>query len=145
MQGYFGRNLAVRKAAKSKNRRLMSQMGKSEAIISDMGDTIRNSLLRAADTISGCYGNQNDFENLKEIGKLFHLEGDFGNTQKECGNLENLKNVGDFDEEKGSSTSEGKVREMQNLQRRIKKLQREIETWGVQRGDRWSIKISAGN
>ena len=82
MQGEYGENLAVRKAAKSKNKRLMSKMGKSEAIISDMKDAIRNSLLRAADTISGCVGNKNDFGNLKEIDKLFHLEDVFGNLQK---------------------------------------------------------------
>ena len=39
-QGDFCGNLAVRQVAKSKNRRLMSKMGKPEAIISDMEDAI---------------------------------------------------------------------------------------------------------
>ena len=36
------------------------------------------------------------FDNLEEMEKLLHLEGDFGNLQKECDNLENLKNVTGF-------------------------------------------------
>ena len=67
MKGDFGKNLAVRNVAKTKNRRLMSKMEKSKAIISDMEDAIQNSLLRVADTISGCPGEKIDFENLKEI------------------------------------------------------------------------------
>ena len=47
------------------------------------------------------FRKQNDFGNLEEIDKLFHLEGDFGNMQKECGNLRNLENVADVEEEKG--------------------------------------------
>ena len=74
-------------------------MGKSKAIISVMGGPGRNSLLRVAGSIPGCSGCENDFENLKEIGKLYHLEGDFENMRKECDNLENLKNVDDFEEE----------------------------------------------
>ena len=58
-------------------------MGKSNAIISAMEDTVRKSLLRVADPISGCSGGQNDFGNLEEIGKLLHLEDDFGNLQKD--------------------------------------------------------------
>ena len=50
-QGDFVGNLAVREVARTKNQRLMSKMGQSEAIISDMKDTIRNSLLRLANTI----------------------------------------------------------------------------------------------
>ena len=75
-------------------------MDVSKAIISDMRGAIRNSLLRVANTISGCSGDENGFGNLEEIEKMFHLEGDFGNMQK-CDNLENLKNVADFDKEKG--------------------------------------------
>ena len=55
----------------TKNQRLMSQMGKFKAIISDMGDTIPNSLLRVENTISGCPGNRSDFGNLKGIEKCF--------------------------------------------------------------------------
>ena len=69
-------------------------MGKPESIISDMEDTVRNSLLRLADTISVCSGNKGDFENLKEVEKLFHLEGDFENLHNGCDNLENLKKCG---------------------------------------------------
>ena len=61
MKGDFGENLAVRRVAKSKNQRLVRKMGKSKAIISDMDDTIRNSLLRLVGTISGCPGDENGF------------------------------------------------------------------------------------
>ena len=57
------------------------KMGKFKAVIPGMKDTVRNSLLQVAKTISGCVGCKNDFGNLKEIGKLFHREGDFGNMQ----------------------------------------------------------------
>ena len=101
MQGDVGGNSAVREVAKSKNQGLMIKMGKSKAIISDMQDAVRNSLLRVANTIPGCVGNKNDFENLKGIKKLFHIEDDFENLQKECDNSENLKNVADFGKEEG--------------------------------------------
>ena len=71
MQGGCGENLAVRKVMESKNRRLMIKMGKYKAIISDMEDTIRNSLLRGANTIAGWPGNKIDFGNSKEIENCF--------------------------------------------------------------------------
>ena len=76
-QGDFGGNSAVRKVAKSKNRRLLIKMGEFKAITPDMDDAIRNSLLRVVDTISGCVGNENDFGNLKEIGKTVSYRGRF--------------------------------------------------------------------
>ena len=79
--------MAAGKVSKTKNPRLMSKMGKFKAIISDMGDKIQNSLLRVDGSISGCVGYKIDFGNLKEIKKLFHIEGDFGNLQKERDNL----------------------------------------------------------
>ena len=58
MQGDFGGNLAAGKVVKTENPTTLSKMGKSKAIISGMGDSIRNSLLRAANTISGCPGDK---------------------------------------------------------------------------------------
>ena len=77
MQDDFGANSAVRNVMKSKNQRLMIKMEKSKAIIPDMKDTIRNSLLRVANTISGCPGKKNGFENMKEIGKIDPSRGRF--------------------------------------------------------------------
>ena len=47
----------------------------------------------------GMRGIQRRCEKLKEIEMLFQLEDDFESTQKECGNLENLKNVADLGKE----------------------------------------------
>ena len=103
-------------------------MGKSNAIISAMEDTVRKSLLRVADPISGCSGGQNDFGNLEEIGKLFHLEGDFENSQKACDNPEKYQKCGRFRLRRGYSTTyEGKGKEMKNLQGRPNQLEKEIE------------------
>ena len=55
-----------------------------------------------------------------------HVEEDFGNIQKERGDLDVSKNVADFEEERDSSAATGKEREMKNLQGRIEKLQKEI-------------------
>ena len=77
MQGDLGGNLDVRKVSKTINPMMLSKMGKRKAIIPDMEDSIRNSLLRVADNISGCSGNKKRFRILKEIGRLYHLEGDF--------------------------------------------------------------------
>ena len=54
MHGGFGGNSAVRKVSETENPTMLSKMEKSKAIISGMKDPIRNSLLRAGDTISGC-------------------------------------------------------------------------------------------
>ena len=82
MQVDFGEKFSVRHVAQSKNQRCMSKMEKPNAIISDMQDAIRNSLFLVANTIYGRPdSDKNDFENLKEIAKLFHLEDDFGNLQ----------------------------------------------------------------
>ena len=56
MQGDFGEKSAVRKVVDTKNQRLTGTMDPGKSIISDTGDTIRNSLLRVANTISGCSG-----------------------------------------------------------------------------------------
>ena len=135
MQGDFGGNSAVRKVGKSKNPRLMSKMAKSKEIISDMEDASRNSLLRVADAISGCVGNKNDFGDLEEIGKLFHLEGDFGYLQKECGNSENLKNVADFDKAEGViQLRKGKKRQEESA-RQNKEVGERNRKMGVRRDD----------
>ena len=57
--------------------RLQSKMGSSKAIIPDMTGAIQNSLLRSANTISGCSGAENDMWDLSEIEKLYNSEEDF--------------------------------------------------------------------
>ena len=69
MQRDFGGHLGVMGVVETKNQRLMSKMEKSKAIISDMEDTIQNSLLRAANTISGGSGDKIDFGISGEIEK----------------------------------------------------------------------------
>ena len=64
---------------------------------------------------------------MKEIGKLYHLEGDFGNMQQECDNLEISKMRLILKMGRGSSTPEGREREMKNSQGRLKKLKKAIE------------------
>ena len=51
------------------------------------------------------------FGNFEEIGKLFHLEGDFGNFQKGRDNLGNLKTWPILTKKRDISTSEGKEKE----------------------------------
>ena len=67
LQGDSGENTAVKKVMDSKNQRLMGKMGKFKAIISDMQDTIRNSLLRAVNTISGGSGNKTIWEIWRKL------------------------------------------------------------------------------
>ena len=55
----FGGNSAVRKVINTKTANAKKN-GKSKSIIADMVDTIRNTLLRAANTISGRYGEKRD-------------------------------------------------------------------------------------
>ena len=73
----------------------MRRMGNSEADVSDMKDTIRNTFAKMAKSLSG-RGDQNDVGELGDVEMLFQLQGDFGSTQKECGGLRNLKNVDDL-------------------------------------------------
>ena len=41
--------------------------GDFEAAISEMGEAIRNTLLRAVNKIRGCYGAENDLWNLRGL------------------------------------------------------------------------------
>ena len=61
----FGGNSAVRKGSGTENPTMLSKMEKSKAIISGMKDSIRNSLLRAGDTISGC---SKTIPNIEKLG-----------------------------------------------------------------------------
>ena len=54
MQRDLGENSAVGNVVQTKIKKWAIEMGKSKAIIPDMKDTRRNSLLRVANTISGC-------------------------------------------------------------------------------------------
>ena len=85
------------------------QHGESISIISDMEETIRNTLLREEGAIAGCSGGENDLENLRGVGKLYNLEDDFENLQKARENLGNLKIVAYFGGKKrDSSPAKGK-------------------------------------
>ena len=57
-------------------------MGSPDAIISEMKETVQNTRLRAVDTISGCYGAENDMCELMEIEKLYNSEDDLGGLRK---------------------------------------------------------------
>ena len=57
-------------------------MESPKAIISEMGDAIRNTLLRVGDTIAGCPVGENDMVKLMGIGQLYNLEGDLAELQK---------------------------------------------------------------
>ena len=98
-QGDFGENVSARKVLRQKQRS-QGNMEIAKAIISEMWDTIQNALLRSATTISGCYGGGGDLWYLREIEKMYNLVDDFENLQKGSENLENLKNIADFEEEK---------------------------------------------
>ena len=93
IQGDFGGNLAVRKVVERK-----WKIGEKNGEI--QRDNSRYERYNAKFTItSGGYHfwiprKQNDFENLKEIGKLFHLEDDFGNMQKRARQLGKSKKCG---------------------------------------------------
>ena len=43
---------------------------------------IQNTLLRAVNTISGCYGAANDTGNLMDIEELYNLESDLGDSKE---------------------------------------------------------------
>ena len=77
--------------------RLQSKMGSSETAISKMQDMIRNTILRAVNTIPGCSAAENDLWNLRGIEKLYNLEIDLKDLQEGGGNLEVKKNVADFE------------------------------------------------
>ena len=62
-----------------------------------MKDTIRNTLLRVVDTISGCYGEVGNMVNLREIEKLCHLESGLEYLKEEK-KMESKKNLADFEE-----------------------------------------------
>ena len=110
-----------------KNQRFQGKMESHEAIISEMKDAIRNTILRVVNTISGCFGDKDDMWNLMGILKLYNLSEGLGNLQKGGGNLENIKNIADFEGGKGIvQLPKGKEQEMRNLQRNIKKLKKDI-------------------
>ena len=81
-QGDFGWNLSVRKVLRGAEKRLQSKMGSSKTSISEMRDAVRNTLLRAVNTISGCFGAGNDLWDLSDFGGLYNLESDLGYSQK---------------------------------------------------------------
>ena len=95
MQGYFGEYLDLRKVAKSKPK-INEQNGKSP--IDCFGRERRNSkhFCENGERAFGMRGSRDDVGELKAIERLFQLQGDFGSARKECGNLENLKNVADL-------------------------------------------------
>ena len=64
-QGDFGDHLEVREVNKTKNRRLEGETGQSKAIVSDMKDTIRNTLAGMANALSGSKGAEIDAEKLR--------------------------------------------------------------------------------
>ena len=96
MQGDIGGDLAVREVAKSKNHISMSKMGKFKAIISDMRDTIRNSLLRVVSNISRGHGNKKRFRKFERTWELFHLEDDFGKYVKRARQFGKCQKCGRF-------------------------------------------------
>ena len=64
--------------------------------------------------------------------------------QKECDNLENLKNVADFDKEDGRQLRKGKERNEESA-RQNKEIGAANRKRGIRRVDNRSIKIAAGN
>ena len=78
----FVDRLEVRKVRKNKNQRLESKMGKSKTIVSDMRDTIRNTLVGMANALSGSEGAKIDTGKLRDVGRLFHLDDEVGIAQK---------------------------------------------------------------
>ena len=76
------------------------------------------------------FREQNDFGNLKEIGKLYHIEGDFENMQKEFGDLENLKNVADFEEEEGIVQLRWQRARNEEFARQNKEIEERNRKWG---------------
>ena len=62
-------------------KRLQSKMESRKAIISEMEDTIRNTLLGAVGTTSGCSGGENGMAKLRGR-ELYNSEDDFGGLRK---------------------------------------------------------------
>ena len=74
MLGDFGDHLEVRKATKAKNRRLGREIGKSKTIVSDVGDSVRNTSVRMAHALSGSEGAKLEVGQLRDVERLFYLE-----------------------------------------------------------------------
>ena len=49
-------------------------MRSSKTAISEMKGVLQNTILRAVNTIAGCYGAENDMGNFREIAELCNLE-----------------------------------------------------------------------
>ena len=77
MQDDFGGKFGGQEGGGNQKAKTNKQNGETQSDISDMKDTVRNSLLRAVDIIYGRAGGKNDLWNLGEIGNQFRLEGDF--------------------------------------------------------------------
>ena len=107
-------------------KRLQGKMECLKAIVSEMEDVIRNTLLRARGKDPGCSGADSDMGKLRGFGELYNSEGDLSELQNDKENLGNLKNLSDFEGERDSSTFEGKGQEMKNSQGKIRTMQKEI-------------------
>ena len=57
-------------------------MGKFKAIVSDMEDTIRNTFVEMAHSLSGSEGSEVNIAKLRDVEMVFQLEGDVEITQK---------------------------------------------------------------
>ena len=116
---------------RAKNQRLESKMEKSKSTVSDVGDTIRNTIAGMENALSWRDGAGNAIGKLRCIERLFHLEDEIENTQQEWGNLEGVKNAADL-RNKGELVHPQKenVREKESPKSRVKKLEKEIEKGG---------------
>ena len=66
-------------------------MEKLKAIISDMGDTVRNTFVKMANALTGCEWAKINTGELRDVEKLFHLDDEMGIAQKERTRLEIAK------------------------------------------------------
>ena len=89
-------------------------------------------LLRKWRTLFPDLRANSDIAKLREVGRLFQLEGEVEIAQKESGRLENIKNVDDLDKkDELIQLQKGNVKAGGHLQFRIKKLKTEIENGGI--------------
>ena len=73
---------------KAQNRRFGRNGEIQNEIVSDVGDSIRNTFVRMANALSGSEGAKIDAWKLRDVGRLFHLEDEVGIAQIELGDLE---------------------------------------------------------
>lgn len=90
--GDLGWNLSVRKVLQAIRNVCKVKWGGPKVVISDMKDVVKNTLLRAVDTISGCFGAANGLWNVRGIEELYNLESGLSDleAEKETWKAENV-------------------------------------------------------